>query len=294
MDIMTAIKELLPELTKTQVRIANYILDNPDEICFSSLKKLAEEIGVTETTIINFCKKTEYESYAGIKTAMRNYLQDRLLWNSKLESTSAVYDADDEMVEKLKRNQKEILESSIENISSGELFDFVDTLSTAEHIYICAHSASLLIARNFYDKLRSTGASVSVVDVNDYTDVLDMLTHRKAADVFILITLPYYSVQTVAISDYLASVDATILAMTDKITSPIARNAKQVLLFNTKHVIFHNTSSALIAAGDIIAGLYILQNKEKFNRYNESVKEIEEFFQTATLPAFDNEYFYQQ
>lgn len=121
-----------------------------------------------------------------------------------------------------------------------------------------------------------------------------MLTHRGDSDVFVLITLPYYSVQTVAISDYLASVDATILAMTDKITSPIARNAKHILLFNTKHVIFHNSSSALIAAGDIIAGLYILQNKEKFNLYNENVKKIEEFFQTATLPAFDNEYFYQQ
>lgn len=117
MNIMTEIKELLPELTKIQVRIANYILDNPDEICFSSLKKLAEEIGVTETTIINFCKKTKCQSYAGIKTAMRDYLQDRLLWNSKLESTSAAYDADDEMVEKLKQNQKEILESSIENLS---------------------------------------------------------------------------------------------------------------------------------------------------------------------------------
>lgn len=40
--------------------------------------------------------------------------------------------------------------------------------------------------------------------------------------------------------------------------------------------------------------IYILQNKEKFNLYNENVKKIEEFFQTATLPAFDNEYFYQQ
>ena len=294
MDIMTNIRELIPELTKTQLKIANYIIENPDEICFSSLKKLAEEIGVTETTIINFCKKTEYQSYAAIKTAMQKYLQNRLLWNSKLESTVAVYDADEKMMEELKRNQKYLLESSIGNLPPGELFEFVEVLSRAEHIYICAHSASLIIAKNFHDKLRATGAKISVIDVNDYTDVLDMLTHRGDSDAFILITLPFYSVQTVAISDYLASVGATILAMTDKITSPIARNAEHVLLFNTKDVIFHNSSAALIAAGDVISGLYMLRNKEKFNIYNEKVKEIEEFFQNETLPAYDNEYFYQQ
>lgn len=294
MDIMTYIKELSPELTKTQKKIANYIIDNPDEICFSSLKNLSEEIGVTETTIINFCKKTEYLSFAGIKTAMRNYLQDRLLWNSKLESTISVYDADDKMVDELKLNQRNLMESSFANLSSGELFEFVEALSKAKHIYICAHSASLIIAKNFFDKVRATGARISIVDVNDYTEVLDMLTHRDDSDAFILITLPFYSVQTVAISDYLASVGATILAMTDKITSPIARNAEHVLLFNTKDVIFHNSSAALIAAGDVISGLYMLRNKEKFDIYNEKVKEIEEFFQNETLPAYDNEYFYQQ
>ncbi len=294
MNIMKHIQELMPELTQTQAKIASYILENPDVVCFSSLKNLAAEIGVTETTILNFCKRTEYESFAGMKKALSSYVQERMFWNSKMEKTPARYTADEEMIKNLKENQSDVLMSTFDNLDSEEVFQCVETMSQAKVIYICAHSASLLPAKNLYDKLRTMGADARLVDTNDYTDVLNMLTKHEKTDMFILITLPYYSVQTVAISDYLASTDATVLAVTDKMTSPIAENAKHVLLCNSQHLVFHNTATALIALGDMIAGLYFLRNKEQFNEYNEKVKVIEEFFQTSTVPAYDNEYFYQQ
>lgn len=293
MDVMKNIQELLPELTQTQTKIANYILENPNVVCFSSLKNLAEEIGVTETTILNFCKRTEYESFAGVKKALGSYIQDRMFWNAKMETKSAQYSADVAMVENLKQNQGEVLNTTLGSLDEKKLFDFVETLSKAKVINICAHSISVIAANNLYAKLRSVGAVVRLIDVSDYTAVLNMLTEHDDNDVFVLITLPYYSVQTIAISDYLASVDATVLALTDKMSSPIAKNAKHVLLCNSQHLVFHNSFTALIALGDIIAGIYFLQNKDRFNAYNEKVKVIEEFFQTATVPAYDNEYFYQ-
>ena len=292
MNVLKEIQDLLPALTRTQARIAKYILDNPEAICFSSLKKVAEDIGVTETTVLSFCKKTEFASFAGLKKAMHEYLQDRLFWNNKLETSSRQYTADEVTLDGMKENQRQLLEAAMGALDTGELFAFVETLCEAENIYICGHSASLTIAANLQHKLRDTGAMTRVVDVGDYAEVLDTLTRFDDKDVFVLITLPFYSAQTAAISDYLHSVGATVLAMTDKGSSSIVRNARHTLLCRSDSMIFNNSIASMIAMADIIASMYILQNKKEFEEYNQKVKKIEDFFQRSTIPAYDNEYYF--
>lgn len=294
MEVLKTIQEILPGLTRTQAKIAEYVLAHPDAICFTSLRQVAEEIGVTETTILNFCKKTEFESFAGLKKAMYADMHDKLFWNKKLETSSNQYDADDGMLMKLKENQLEVIQSTLEEVNTSELFQFTEELSHADHIYICGHEVSYTIASNFRNKLINTGANTILLDVNNYTEVLDTLTHYGEQDVFVLITFPFYAAQTVAVSDYLASVGATVLAITDKLSSPIVKNAKRVLFCNSGHVIFHNSVAPVMALTDIIASLYLLQNKERFQSYNEKVKHVETFFEKCAVPAYEYEYFYNE
>lgn len=294
MEVLKIIQEILPGLTRTQAKIAEYVLAHPDAVCFSSLRQMAEEIGVTETTILNFCKKTKFESFAGLKKAMYADMHDKLFWNKKLETSSNQYDADDGMLQKLKENQLEMLSSTLEELNTSELFQFTEELSRAQRIYLCGHEVSYTIAANFRNKLGNTGADTVLLDVNNYTEVLDALTHYGENDVFVLITLPFYAAQTVAVSDYLASVGATVLAITDKLSSPIVKNAKRALFCNSKNVIFHNSVASTMALTDIISSLYLLQNKEKFQNYNEKVKRIETFFEQCAIPAYEYEYFYDE
>ena len=294
MNALKEIQAVLPSLTKTQAKVATYILENPDSVCFLSLKKLAEEVGVTETTVLSFCKKTDFQSFVGIKKAISGYMQDRMSWNKKLETSSEQYAADEGMLNNLMENQRKLVDSTLENIDTGELFRFVDALSSVDHIYICGHEASLTIATNLHDKLRDSGARVNLIDVSNYSEVLNALTHFTKKDIFILITLPFYSAQTVAISDYLASAGGDLLAITDKMTSPIVKNASHVLLCNSDNMVFHNSIASLMAVSDIIASMYILQNKDAFRACNDKVKLVEDFFKHATVPAYEHEYLYNE
>ena len=72
----------------------------------------------------------------------------------------------------------------------------------------------------------------------------------------------------------------------------IVRNAKHTLLCSSNNMVFENSIASMTAMSDIIASLYILQNKQVFETYNTKVKEIENFFQTSTIPAYDNEYYF--
>lgn len=294
MEVLKCIQGILPELTRTQTKVAEYILVHPEEVCFLPLRMLAEKVGVTETTILNFCKKTTYENYAGLKEAMRADMQDKFFWNHKLEASARQYEASDAMLKKLKENQKNLVDSTLEYLNDEELLQFVHELSRAERIYICGHEAALTVAQSFRNKMLDTGADVTLVDVSNYACVLDALTHAGEMDVFVLITLPFYAAQTVALSGYLASIGATVLALTDKMSSPIVKNATRTLFCNAKNIVFHNSVASLIALTDILASLYILENKKRFQEHNEKVKQIEGFFQRYPVPAYEYEYFYNE
>ena len=200
MEVLKCIQGILPELTRTQTKVAEYILVHPEEVCFLPLRMLAEKVGVTETTILNFCKKTTYENYAGLKEAMRADMQDKFFWNHKLEASARQYEASDAMLKKLKENQKNLVDSTLEYLNDEELLQFVHELSRAERIYICGHEVALTVAQSFRNKMLDTGADVTLVDVSNYACVLDALTHAGEMDVFVLITLPFYAAQTVALS----------------------------------------------------------------------------------------------
>ena len=45
MEVLKCIQEILPELTRTQTKVAEYILVHPEEVCFLPLRMLAEKVG---------------------------------------------------------------------------------------------------------------------------------------------------------------------------------------------------------------------------------------------------------
>lgn len=50
-------------LSKTQKTIADYILDNPDGTILLSITELANNCSTSETTVMRFLKKLDYDSY---------------------------------------------------------------------------------------------------------------------------------------------------------------------------------------------------------------------------------------
>ena len=52
------------QLTKTDRRIADYILEHMDSMGFQTLTSLSIEIGISDTSIIRFIRKLGFRGYA--------------------------------------------------------------------------------------------------------------------------------------------------------------------------------------------------------------------------------------
>ena len=53
-NILSTIREQYNSFSRTQRQIADYILQNPDTVCFYTLKQLATEAHATESTVLAF------------------------------------------------------------------------------------------------------------------------------------------------------------------------------------------------------------------------------------------------
>lgn len=67
MNIATSIKIHSSAFTPQETKIANYLLDNLDDVHSYHLVSLAERIGVSKSSLLRFCQKLGYEGFAQFK-----------------------------------------------------------------------------------------------------------------------------------------------------------------------------------------------------------------------------------
>lgn len=66
-DILSVIESTIPFLTKSETKIADYILNNPKDILLMSIKELSKVVNVSEPSVIRFSKKLGLSGYSEFK-----------------------------------------------------------------------------------------------------------------------------------------------------------------------------------------------------------------------------------
>ena len=63
-NFLNKISQAFSELTPSHRAVASYISENIDSVAFKTLEELAEDIGVSTTTVIRFAKTMGYDASA--------------------------------------------------------------------------------------------------------------------------------------------------------------------------------------------------------------------------------------
>lgn len=88
---LVKIVNLLKSLTTTEQKVAAYVLEQPEEIIYLTITELAERVGVSEATVIRFCRKSGFAGFQHLKIAIARELnpaqstsRDELSWADDL------------------------------------------------------------------------------------------------------------------------------------------------------------------------------------------------------------------
>lgn len=258
-DIISLIEKNYGSFSKGQTRIARFITDNADKAAFMTAAKLGQKVGVSESTVVRFALELGFEGYPEMRKALQIMIRNRLTSVQRIEVAKNVIGGRDTLAAILNSDMSNIT-AMLDTVDHREFDRAVEALLSAKTIYILGTrtSAALSMFMGFY--LNLLFENVRVLYENTAGEIFEQLLRIGPGDVFIGISFPRYSKRTVKAVRFAKDRGASVLALTDADTSPIAACADICLLARSDMVSFVDS---LVAPLSLINALLVAVSERK-------------------------------
>lgn len=241
-------------LSPTQKRIADFVLNNSDEVIMLSLSQLAEKCNTSETTILRFLHKLGIDSYQVFRV--------RIAQDSSNHSGQAIYE-EIQVGDSLAHIRQKVIMSTVnsiqdlDNLISTEVLDQVASLlAKAGRVLFFGMGASGVVATDAFHKFLRLGIAASCF--ND-THFMNIACSHVDADTLVFVVSHSGESRDILDAASLAKQNqAKVVALTSYAHSTVARQADWVLLSSSNETKFRSDAmSSRILQLVIIDILYV-------------------------------------
>lgn len=138
------IQERFHQMTPKQKLLAEYISQHYDKAVFRTAKELAQDVGVSEATVIRFAVSLGYKGYPEMLKALREIVKSRITTVERLESSLQALP--DSILKNVMDRDIVNIRHTLEELDMATFRDAVKSLRQARGIYIIAlRSARVLM-----------------------------------------------------------------------------------------------------------------------------------------------------
>jgi len=283
MLISERIKQNYAFLSNKQKKIADYVLEHDDEMGFRTLKSISESVGVTEVTVINFCKAIGFGNYLEMKEMYRKELTERYSPTKKIFGSFSENGMYSELLPSAIEQQVQNLTKTLYRLDEAKIVQTVDLICKAKKIYIFYKGSTSAIAQFLKIRLDNLALDSEVVDTSRLDNRFFMNSMRFTKDdIYIFFTYPVYSKELVKFCEVFKKKGFDIIALTDKFDSPITKYAAITFYTENTSPVFFNSFQSLVSIIEIILTLLHTALKDKLLGYKPFVEELEKEFDSFT------------
>ena len=247
--IMKDMKELLhsAHLTKTQKIIAEYVLDNASEACFMTSTEIALKLGVSESSVIRFSRTIGFDGFMDFQKALRKDYQDKVLSisssitvPSQRIAKQAKLDTSSDYINWHFKNAAHNLEEIFIQNSIETFEQAADLIVSSKHKYIAATRGNICLADFFLLYLKQMVPHVTMTTTTSMSPI-DHMCNISHTDCLVLFSFPRYSSQDEVTAEMAHDAGASIIVITDKPSSLLAKYADILLTVPVDSNTFFNS-----------------------------------------------------
>lgn len=223
--VASRVRSMLPTLADSEVRVARWLLEEPQRLLSRSMAQVAQEAGVSDTTVLRFCRSVGYRGFTDVKLAVAGDVaqHDRLM----VEGLSA----DDDLAtisSKVFAASAQALADTAATLDIDELRRAVELLAGARRVVVIGVGTSIPIVLDLHHKLFRIGLDC-VAHTDSYLQLMaTALLDRR--DVVIGISHSGTSIDPVLTLDKARERGCGTIAITGNGHSPFTRSADVTLL----------------------------------------------------------------
>lgn len=242
------IARVLPTLTRSHRQMADYVLAHPLQAATMPIDELAATLGVSVATANRFARALEFDGYQQFRAALVLGFETTLAPVEKLRSTlehpTTVADV---FASALAENQRNI-ELTRQSLDVHSCEQAVGAILNAKRIYIMGFGASSWLGGLLQRSLDPYCDNVQLLaSMESSSHAARVLTRLQPTDLLIAIAYPRYFADTVLLTRRAREAGVPVLALTDRVTSPLAPLATVALYAHTDSQYFANSEASALA-----------------------------------------------
>jgi|SRR5579875_416206 len=247
------VKEKFPDLSAGQQKVARYLMENLHQAAFKTAFQIGRHAAVSETTVIRLSYALGFESFS----EMQHIIQEELLVQNQDESSNAgiTQVRSSDPFKKVILNEIHLLKQLINRTNIEEIWKAVDKIILADQVLIAGHMHSFPAAGWFAYMLGTIRNHVILCPPNE--NFLEKFMNLTENSVVVVFSLPRYANTTIQLAEYAAENGYCLIAITDRLLSPIGRIADITLTTEENADTGSNSIASIITLSDlIIEGIY--------------------------------------
>ena len=253
---------------KTERKIAAYLLGNFDKSLHSTLLELADGIGVSDASIVRFCKSIGYTGFQEYKiNAAMQCVPEPRLYNPSL----SVDDSPAELCNKIFAIESSALEQTKQELDIKVMNEVADLLINAKRINLVGTGGSAISARDFQHKLLKIGVRAELQEDKDLQLMSASLLTEN--DVLFAISHSGSNLHVAETIDLAKKQNAKVVTLTMKSKNVVVEKADYPLYVVSEKTIFESESfSARLAQLAMLDCLVALMAFKNFDGSLEAMK----------------------
>ncbi|THB73529.1 MAG: SIS domain-containing protein [Desulfobulbaceae bacterium] len=215
-DLLKKITGLINELNPSEAKVAKYVLASPDEVVHQSIAAVAQASGVSEPTVMRFCRSLGCKGYQDLKLGLAVSLAGDTPY---VHTSINQEDSTAQMAEKVCHYSSNSLRILYESLDMERVARAITTLNNASRIEIFGSGASGIVALDAQHKLFRT--KVPTVAYRD--SHLQMMSAASLDEKCVALAISYtgQSYNIINAAKMAAEQGASVIGITDK-DSPLA------------------------------------------------------------------------
>ena len=273
-DFLKTLRRKSEELPPAQRAVAEYVLTHFQDVPFLSVTALADEIGVSDTTVIKFCLKLGYDGYSGFRRALSAFVQSGITMYNNLETHL------DELGEASTLDQvlaydRANIEETLTNPINRQNFDrLLAMIGSAKTIYVCGFRTAAMPAEFLAAALTQQDRNVVTV-IPGTGHFADQISRITKDDLFIAFVFARYSSDVIRALHLLQKEEVPCAAITDDAASPAYGLADLSFLCATRSCNYQKSYAGCTALCNAIITGTSRDRREETTRF---LKRLEQTF----------------
>lgn len=272
-DTIALIKEKKEKLSKSHKKIADYIVENYEKAAYMTAAKLSKKTDVSEATVVRFAEKLGFSGYPEFQKNLLGYAKGKL---TSVQRIDLAYEKMGEsgVLQRVLKSDIMHIEKTLENIDKEQFERAAEAISSAKRIYIAGvrSAAALADFAGFY--LHLIFDNVRIIKSTGGDDLFEQIMNVGEGDVFIGISFPRYSKNTIKALEYAKKNNATVIGITDSKNSPVASMSNYCLFAECDTTSFVDSLTAAISLINALVASVGLKNRELVHTNFERLEKI--------------------